>query len=368
MSFDLFIGNKLATGMLKKALESKRIASAYLFHGPDGVGKSLAARNFARALVCQKGGTDSCGVCSSCRRVDSDNHPDVHWYRPVGKTRSVKIDDIRELIAQTGLKPFEAAWKVFVLLEADRMRADAQSAVLKTLEEPPGRSVLILVSSNPAGLLPTIVSRCQEIRFLPIPRDELERAVAEKWGLPEEEAHLVASLASGSMGSAARMLDRNNLSRRKALLTLLAEAPRRSLHEVSDTIAALEDELKKLAAGLRQKEEKRLKAMGKALTASEREAFMEERNAVIASIEREELDDILNLLAFWYRDLLIVKQDASTDLVTNLDMLEPLRKSAARMSTNEILSRLRAVDEARRAIALNLPPPHCLEVFYLSGK
>ena len=367
MSFDAFIGNKLAVGILKKALETRRIASAYLFHGPDGVGKSLAARNFAKALVCEKEGSDSCDVCSSCRRVDSDNHPDVHWYKPVGKMRLVKMASIQELITQTGLKPFESKWKLFVLLEADRMRAESQNAVLKTLEEPPGQTVLILVSSNAAGLLPTIVSRCQEICFLPIPREEMERTIEEKWGLGAEEARLVASLASGSLGSAKRLLDRENLSRRKLLLTLLSDMSHKSFQEIEDTLRAMDEELGEMAKALRGKEEKRLKALGKTMTADERDEQMDEVNANVESMVRQEVEDILNQLAFWYRDLLIVKENASAELVTNLDMMESLRSSAAEMTVRGILSRLGAVEEARRAIGLNLSLTSCLEVFYLRG-
>jgi DNA polymerase-3 subunit delta' len=299
--------------------------------------------------------------------VDSGNHPDVHWYRPEGKMRVVKIGSVRELIAQIGLKPFEAKWKVFVVLEADRMMVEAQNALLKTLEEPPGRGVLILISSNPAGLLPTIVSRCQEICFLPIPREELETAIAEKWGVGEEKARLVASLACGSMGSASRLLGRENLQRRDALLNLLAEGAERSFREVQEMARAVDADLKELARGLRQREEKRIRAMAKALSAEEREALVSESDAAIASTVREEVEDILNLLAFWYRDLLLINEGASADLVVNLDRMEALRKAAAGMTTGEILSRLRAVEEARRGIALNLPLALCLETLYTSG-
>ncbi len=331
------------------------------------MGKSLAARDFAKALVCEKEGFDSCDVCSSCRRVDSDNHPDVHWVRPAGKTRAIKIDDIRELISVSGLKPFEAAWKVFVLLEADRMRAEAQSAALKVLEEPSGQAALILVSSNLAGLLPTIVSRCQEICFLPIPREEMERTIEERWGLGAEEARLIASLASGSLGSAKRLLDRENLSRRKLLLTLLSDISHKSFREVADTLRAMDAELDEMAKALRGKEEKRLKALGKTMTAEERDEQMDEVNANVESMVRQEVEDILNQLAFWYRDLLIIKENAGAELITNLDMRESLRSSAAEMTVPGILSRLGAVEQARRAIGLNLSLTSCLEVFYLRG-
>ncbi len=369
MSFNSFVGNKLAISILRRALEAKRVASAYLFHGPDGVGKSLAALNFAKALLCQKGKSDFCDACSSCRRVDSENHPDVHWYKPTGKSRLVKIDQIRKnLIPQAGLKPFESDWKIFIIVEADRMNDEAQNAVLKTLEEPPGESVLILVTSNPSALLPTIVSRCQPIPFLPIPKDELESAIVEKWGVGKEEAHLVASLSCGSLGFARRLLDRENLSRRKTFLNLLADIPRRSFHEIRAAAQAVEEELRQLAASLRQKEDKRIKALGRAFTAEERDDLSEESNARIASIVREEQEDVLNLLASWYRDLLVIKEGASPDMLTNSDMAEPIRNSAVSMSRDQILSGLKAVEEARRALALNLPLAFSLEVLFLSAQ
>jgi DNA polymerase-3 subunit delta' len=368
MFLDSFAGNKLAIQVLDRALESKRVASAYLFHGPDGVGKSLVALHFAKTLVCRKQETQPCGDCSSCRRVDSGNHPDVHWYKPSGKMRVVRIDEVRELIAQTGLKAFESDYKVFIITEADRMMPQAQNAILKTLEEPSGRSVLILISSNPAALLPTIVSRCQEVSFLPIPRDEFQNAIEEKWGLGKEEAHLVACLASGSMGSAKRLIDRDNLGRRQVLLSLLAGLSRGGFQEVHATVRAVDEELKQMAKQLREKQEKQIKAMGKALSPDDRQARMNERNAEIESLVREEVEDILNLLAFWYRDLLLVRQGVSPDLVTNLDMIDSLTTSAAATTTGELLSRLAMVDRIRRAIALNLPLPLCLEVFFLSGR
>ena len=368
MFLDSFAGNKLAIQVLDRALESERIASAYLFHGPDGVGKSLVALHFAKTLVCREKGTQPCGHCSSCRRVDSGNHPDVHWYKPSGKMRVVRIDEIRELIAQTGLKAFEADYKVFIITEADRMMPQAQNAILKTLEEPSGHSVLILISSNPAALLPTIVSRCQEVSFLPIPRDELQNAIEEKWGLGKEEAHLVACLASGSMGSAERLIDRDNLGRRQVLLGLLAGLAQGSFQEIHATVRAIDDELKQMVRQLREKQDKQIKAMGKALSPDDRQWRMNERNAEIESLVRKEVEDILNLLAFWYRDLLLIKQGVSTDLVTNMDMIDSLTTSAAATTTGELLSRLAMVDRIRQAIALNLPLPLCLEVFFLSGK
>ena len=197
----------------------------------------------------------------------------------------------------------------------------------------------------------------------------MKAAIEEKWGLSAEEARLVASLASGSLGSAKRLLERANLGRRKILLTLLSDISRRSFQEVRDTLRGLDDELGEMAKSLRAEEEKRVKPQWKIMKPKpeEREEWMEEVNAKVESIVRQEVEDVLNQLAFWYRDLLIVKAKANEELVTNFDMIESLRSAAAEMTVPGVLLRLREVEEARRAIGLNVNLVACLEVLFLRG-
>lgn len=158
--------------LLQRALARGRLGHAYLFSGPDPVALEAVARSVAKVLLCQQPSrsaegapVDCCDRCSACRRVDSGTHPDVHWIRPESKLRVITIDQVRDLSRQIFLKPHEATWKVGILMDADCLNLQAANALLKTLEEPPSRSVLMLLSSEPARLLETIVSRCMRIHF-----------------------------------------------------------------------------------------------------------------------------------------------------------------------------------------------------------
>ncbi len=200
MTFKDIIGHERPVRILQRALQGGTLAHAYLFSGQDGIGKRRTALALAAAVNCPVAGpADACGACPSCRKVASGNHPDVHALAPDGT--DIKIDQVREAQASLALRPFEGAKKVLIADRADALNDAASNALLKTLEEPPGDAVLILVTAMPQSLLPTIRSRCQEVRFLPLPRPVLAAALREKRGLSEEDAWFVAAVARGSVGS-----------------------------------------------------------------------------------------------------------------------------------------------------------------------
>ncbi len=197
MSFNKVRGQELAVGLLKRAIEEKRLAHAYLFIGPEGVGKSLLAGIFAQALNCESGGADPCGSaadeCVSCKKIEAVNHPDVirltnrlfkkrasdesnkgdglihpNTIDANKKSEQISIDQIRFVQKALSLKPSEGKVKVCIIEGADQMSEDAANSLLKTLEEPPKDAVIILLASNMSKLMPTIISRCQKIGFLPL--------------------------------------------------------------------------------------------------------------------------------------------------------------------------------------------------------
>ena len=175
------------------------LAHAYLFSGDEGIGKRMTALALAAAVNCDIPGQDGgCGECPSCRKVASLGHPDVHLVAPDGS--ELKIDQIRQAQADLSLKPFEGRKKVLLVDGAESMNDASANAFLKTLEEPPGDTLIILVTSMPRGLLQTIRSRCQEITFHPLPRRTLAELLMEKRGLPETDALLIAALSRGSLG------------------------------------------------------------------------------------------------------------------------------------------------------------------------
>lgn len=204
MSFAIIIGHERPIGILKRALENGTLAHAYLFSGDPGVGKKLTALALAAAANCADSGPGGgCGECPSCRKVAGQGHPDVHLIAAEGD--EIKIDQIRQIQADLSLKPFEGKKKILIVDGAESMNAASANAFLKTLEEPPGEALIILITAMPQSLLPTIRSRCQEIKFLPLSRPVLARALMERRGISESDAWFLAGLAQGSMGRAMGM-------------------------------------------------------------------------------------------------------------------------------------------------------------------
>lgn len=163
-----------AVRLLERSLAAGRVGHAYLFTGEEPGPLERVARAFAQALLCDRpvrgpaeGTWDGCNDCPACRRIEHGTHPDVHWIRPESKLRVITIDQVRELSREIFLKPHEGKWKVGVIVEADCLNAQAANALLKTLEEPPAQSVLVLLTAQPGRLLDTIVSRCLRVRFAP---------------------------------------------------------------------------------------------------------------------------------------------------------------------------------------------------------
>ncbi len=219
MSFATIIGHERPINILKRALTNKTLAHAYLFSGEAGVGKKLTALALAAAVNCPDPGPGGgCGSCPSCRKVAAHAHPDVHMVAADGE--EIKIDQVRQLQADLALKPFEGVKKTLIVDGAESMNAASANAFLKTLEEPPGDALIVLITPAPHSLLPTIRSRCQEIRFPPLSRHTLAQALVERRGISEGDAWFLAALAQGSMGRGLEMDIEQEKSAREGLRAL----------------------------------------------------------------------------------------------------------------------------------------------------
>lgn len=208
MPWDL-IGHDLVVERLRHDLAHDRLRHAYLFTGPDGIGKRTLVALFARALLCAQPGAP-CGQCRPCALTARGSHPDLLTVEPVvtGKsvrTAKIKIDPVRTLIHDLQLKPVEAQRRVARLLRFDAANDEAQNALLKTLEEPPGQVVLLLTAERADDLLPTIVSRCELVALRPLPRDLVRDSLITRWLVAAERAELLAHLSQGRLGWAVRM-------------------------------------------------------------------------------------------------------------------------------------------------------------------
>jgi len=222
MSFSSIIGHDRQIDILRRALANNALAHAYLFSGEPGIGKRLMAYALAAALNCESPGAGGgCGACSACRRVAGGIHPDVRIVMPESRDEQllatlsakeaekasdeIKIDQVRRAQESISLKPSEGRKKVLIVDGAETMNEASQNAFLKTLEEPPGDSLIILITSLPRSLLPTIRSRCQELAFQPLARHVLAAVIREKRGMSEDDAWFAAALSRGSLGSALAM-------------------------------------------------------------------------------------------------------------------------------------------------------------------
>lgn len=193
-------GQKRALETLARNFANARIASAYLFAGPRGTGKTTTALLFAKALLCRGAGSAPCGACKSCVMFDAGNHPDFARVAPEGVM--IKVEQVRDVIAALSLKSYMGGKKVCLIEDADAMNRSTANAFLKTLEEPPGDTAIIIISSNPSALLPTIVSRCRVVRFVPMPPEELAPLLEKERGLAPAEALTLARLSEGCPGAA----------------------------------------------------------------------------------------------------------------------------------------------------------------------
>lgn len=217
MPFSEIIGHDHNIKLLQRSIERGRLHHAYIFSGPGGIGKKLTAISLAKALNCLEMETDSCGRCIPCRKIEAGNHPDVKIVEADGQV--IKIDQIRELQRELQFRPFEGKKRVFIIDSADRMGLPASNSLLKTLEEPPKDSVLILVTANFHSLLPTIVSRCQRLSFSSLPIPDVEQMLVEKKGVDAATAHIIAAVSEGSIGDALGEDEASILEERERVFT-----------------------------------------------------------------------------------------------------------------------------------------------------
>ncbi len=227
MALEKIAGQEKALEILTGSIAKNQIAHAYLFAGEEGIGKKLTAINFAKALNCQTNSEtfshltpreiDCCDKCPSCLKIDKGVHPDVFFVVP--ENRQIKVETIRNLEESLSYKPFEGKWKTVIIDEADTLNQSAANAFLKTLEEPPAQSILILISSMPELIPLTILSRCHRVNFSPLPLKTMEELLKYKYSaegteLPPEKAKLLSLLSGGRPGWA---LNRDLIKKRDRL-------------------------------------------------------------------------------------------------------------------------------------------------------
>jgi len=310
--FEGIIGHDFQKNILKRAARDNMASHSYLYSGPDGVGKKLMALEFAKLLNCP-GSTDSPNEvceCPSCRKIERGIHPDVVLVEFTG-VKNIKVDQVREEIEEKlYLRPFEGRYKIVIVDEAERMNHNAQNAFLKTLEEPPRNSVIILLSSRSESLLPTLRSRCQTVVFNPLPEEIVAGLLTERGGMSPEDARLCSKLSGGSIGKALGF-DKDLMEWRKDLLTGLGSIRRYSASDISEL-----SEL--LSSGATQTETERLE-LG------------------------------FRFILLWIRDIAL--SGMGSDCLTNTDFTEEINNEARKWDLGDLLEMERNFERAWYDIA-----------------
>lgn len=326
------IGQDRAVSLLQRSLKTGFLAHAYLFVGPAHVGKMALAVNLAQALNCEAA-EPPCGECPSCQKIASGKHADIQTIG-LGPGNSAEarpraeigIDEIRELQHSASLPPFEGKYKVFIIDGAELLSPEAANCLLKTLEEPVGKVVFVLLTTNEQLLPATVISRCQRVELLPLAAAEVESALKKNWGVAPQKARLLSRLSHGCLGWAVRALDDGLLSQR---------ADR--LDELIDVIHADYEGRFACAAQL----------------------------ATEFGQNREMVQEKLALWLDWWRDLMLVKA-GSTDLITNVDQVTTLSEMAKAYSLAQIRNTIENIRVAGVQLRLNANPRLVLEVLMLN--
>jgi len=237
MAFSSVLGQAKALTLLGRALTSGRLAHAYLFAGPDGVGKTTVALDLAAVLLCRQPQADrACGLCPGCLKFRSSNHPDFLRIRPDGA--AIKIDQIRELKKALNFAPFESRLRVVLLEEVHTMRREAGNSLLKVLEEPPPDNLLILVGTGAGSILDTIVSRCQVIPFAPLPLDLATTIIGrQRPELARADSEALAALADGCPGQALVMETEGALALYRRLVEEVSGRQEKAAERVEQALA-----------------------------------------------------------------------------------------------------------------------------------
>jgi DNA polymerase III subunit delta' len=326
--FKDIVGQAKALGLIESALKNDSASHAYLFTGPRGVGKTMAAVRVAMALNCDQGG---CGICPSCRKILKGAHPDVEIVEAEGNV--LKIDQIRTIGKGIGLKPFEGKRKVYIIRNIETMNAESGNALLKDLEEPPSYVMFILTAPGADGLLPTIVSRCQEVPFSGIPAQEMKKILVEMHGVPDKQAQVLAALSAGSVS--------------KAL----------SLAEKGET-AGTRDFILDNAAGLRTDDVLQVFAVKDEVM--KRVKSRDKRDSGPATAE------VIDVLASWHRDMLVMKETGDEKLLVNKDRARAIAGLAGSYTIAELTDALDVLADAAGAMRTNANKELLLEYALLA--
>lgn len=325
IGFKDIVGNDMVKEHFIKAIENHKVSHAYILAGEAGMGKKSFANAFAMSLLCEKGGSDPCMVCHSCKQVMAGSHPDL-IYVTHEKPGSIGVEEIREQINDTiMIRPYSSYYKVYIVDEAEKLTVQAQNALLKTIEEPPSYAVILLITTNQEAFLPTILSRCVQLKLKPLKDFTVKSYLTEHFHAPEREAELCAAFARGNLGKAIHLLTSEEFKG-------LYERVTRILKNVSDMdISELLDEIREM-----------------------KDADFE-------------IEEVLDLIQLWYRDVLMYKVTKDANLLVFRDEYKWINEMG-QIDYAGLEKILAAVDTARTRLRANVNLELVMELLFLTMK
>ena len=303
MDYTQVIGHEKAIETLKRAIVKGTVSHSYIFEGEERLGKKKVANIFAKTLLCKEQKSEPCNHCTSCMKFDKGNHPDLLVIEP--EKGLIKKGEVEDLIKNVTKAPFESLKKVFIIDDSHKMNLEAKNALLKTLEEPPEYVNIILITSSSNLLLPTILSRCQGIKFYPVESKKIADLIGNLYGKSKDEAMFIADFAKGSVGKSIELA-------------------------TSDDFFQKRDEVIKIIDSLLQGDKtKAISSIG----------FFNDN--------KENIEEILDIFSFWFRDLIIFNELGNNDLIINKDKTDYLsRQSFMHFSKiNDIIEKVQQTKE-----------------------
>ena len=324
--FHDIIGHDDIIRHLKNAIETGKVSHSYIFTGEPGSGKKLLAGTFAAALQCESGESEPCMTCDSCKKVIGKNHPDIITVTHE-KPGSISIDEVREqVVHDVDIKPYCSPYKIYIIPDAEMMTVQAQNALLKTIEEPPEYAVIMLLTENAEALLPTIRSRCVMMKLRNIKDQLVKKYLMEQMEIPDYKADVCVAFAQGNMGKAIMLATSEYFNEiKEEVVHLLRNIDEMNVSELMD-------------------------AVKKCMT------------------YKMEINDYLDMIAIWYRDVLIYKATKNVDRVVFSDQLRYIKARASKSSYEGIENILDAIEKAKARLKANVNFELTMELLLLTIK
>lgn len=325
-AFSEILGQEQIKEHLQNAVRLGKISHAYILDGEEGMGKNLLAAAFAQTLECEKGGAEPCGSCHSCKQAVSGNQPDIIRVTHE-KANTIGVDEIREqLCSDILIRPYSSPYKIYIVDEAEKLTVQAQNALLKTIEEPPAYGVILLLTSNSDAFLPTILSRCVTLKLKPV-KDALIRAyLMEELHVPDYQADVCVAFARGNEGKAVRLAQSEHFGELKDhALHLVRHLQEMEIAEISDAIKRVSD-------------------------------------------FKTEINDYLDLLVLWYRDVLMFKATRQVDGLIFSDEINYISSQASKSSYEGLERIIEALEKAKVRLKANVNFDLTVELLLLTIK